>query len=74
MTQTDSAPWPGYLLTTTNGIDTITCLACGRTSANKGDIENRYCGKCHVFHDDQAAADAMGPLTTIVRVPIAHDE
>lgn len=55
MTLTDTAPWPGYLLTTRDGYDTITCLACGRTSANKHDIEQRYCGHCHVFHDDQTA-------------------
>lgn len=29
----------------------ILCLQCGRTSYNKNDVERRYCGACHVFHD-----------------------
>lgn len=28
----------------------ITCLACGMTSHHPGDVENLYCGNCHVFH------------------------
>ena len=34
-----------------NGI-AITCGRCGMTSHNPGDVENRYCGNCKVFHDD----------------------
>lgn len=30
----------------------ITCRACGMESFHPKDIEERYCGKCHVFHDD----------------------
>jgi len=30
----------------------IECLICGRTSWNRHDIEFRYCGACHRFHDD----------------------
>jgi len=30
----------------------ITCLGCGRTSFNANDVAQRYCGFCHVFHDD----------------------
>lgn len=30
----------------------ITCLRCKRTSFNPNDVEQRYCGFCHVFHDD----------------------
>lgn len=29
----------------------ITCHRCGRTSHNPNDVEQRYCGACHVFHD-----------------------
>jgi len=29
----------------------ITCPRCGRTSFNPNDIEQRYCGNCHRFHD-----------------------
>ena len=30
----------------------IKCLTCGMTSYNMNDVRKRYCGKCHVFHDD----------------------
>jgi ribosomal protein L37E len=30
----------------------IRCLMCGFVSYNKNDVEKRYCGQCHVFHDD----------------------
>lgn len=29
----------------------ITCPRCGRTSWNPNDVLNRYCGACHLFHD-----------------------
>lgn len=29
----------------------ITCPACGKVSYNPNDIEQRYCGNCHLFHD-----------------------
>jgi hypothetical protein len=47
----------GYTLTD----NSITCHTCGRTSANPNDIRERYCGHCHVFHDDAAGAE---PLVT----------
>jgi hypothetical protein len=31
----------------------IRCLVCGRTSWSLGDIRHRYCGHCHVFHEDE---------------------
>jgi ribosomal protein L37E len=31
----------------------ITCLRCGKTSYNPHDVENRYCGNCHIFHMDK---------------------
>lgn len=31
--------------------DTIKCLLCGLMSNNPHDVENKYCGACHVFHD-----------------------
>lgn len=30
----------------------ITCKRCKRTSHNARDVENHYCGWCHVYHDD----------------------
>lgn len=35
----------------------ITCARCGWTSYHPKDVENRYCGKCEVFHDDIAEGD-----------------
>jgi hypothetical protein len=32
--------------------NSITCLACGMVSYLRADIQNRYCGHCHAFHDD----------------------
>ena len=31
----------------------ITCLRCGRTSYNSNDIEEGYCGNCHVYLPQQ---------------------
>jgi hypothetical protein len=31
----------------------IYCLTCGMTSHNPHDVENRYCGNCHKFHEDE---------------------
>lgn len=36
----------------------ILCLHCGRASANLRDIEERYCGHCHRFHEDEDANTA----------------
>jgi ribosomal protein L37E len=30
----------------------ITCRRCGLTSHNPNDVAQRYCGRCHVFHED----------------------
>jgi hypothetical protein len=35
-----------------DGRVSITCKRCKRTSYNLNDVEQRYCGYCHVFHDD----------------------
>jgi ribosomal protein S27AE len=29
----------------------IRCNMCGAQSFNQGDIDNHYCGNCHLFHD-----------------------
>ena len=47
----------GYTIFDTNldGGDTksIRCHRCGRTSYNQNDVKNRYCGFCHVFHEEK---------------------
>ena len=30
----------------------IRCLTCQRISFHPKDVETRYCGACHVFHED----------------------
>lgn len=35
----------------------ITCYTCGLASYNPNDIENKYCGNCHKFHDDVDVVD-----------------
>lgn len=39
--------------------ETITCGRCGRTSHHPEDVKNRYCGNCHVFHDDIPEAERL---------------
>lgn len=33
--------------------DSITCTKCRKTSRHPKDVAERYCGACHVFHEDQ---------------------
>ena len=33
----------------------IRCLACGAVSWHPRDVAERYCGRCHRFHEDAAA-------------------
>jgi hypothetical protein len=42
------------------------CPRCGAVSYNPNDIRERYCGRCHVFVDDQANPLRV-PLLSIVR-------
>jgi hypothetical protein len=30
---------------------TIVCLLCGSQSAHPMDLDQRYCARCHLFHD-----------------------
>ncbi len=43
----------GYVLRHAEGDrpSTITCLACGFTSANGTDVVEKYCARCQVFHE-----------------------
>jgi hypothetical protein len=31
----------------------ITCFRCGLTSYSLGDVEHKYCGNCHLFHESK---------------------
>jgi hypothetical protein len=45
----------GYLIIeggTQTGATSITCFTCGRTSYHPDDVRQRFCGHCHVFHED----------------------
>jgi ribosomal protein L37E len=37
----------------------IKCQRCGYTSHNEHDVRERYCSRCHVFHDDAAKIRAL---------------
>jgi hypothetical protein len=37
----------------------IVCRLCGSISALRGDVDNRYCARCHLFHEHVAQARAM---------------
>lgn len=34
----------------------FTCRLCDQTSHNKKDARNKFCGNCHVFHEDVRVA------------------
>ncbi|MBF6299030.1 hypothetical protein IU459_15975 [Nocardia amamiensis] len=36
-------------------LPSITCPACGSVSYHPADIEQRYCGRCHMFHSQLGA-------------------
>jgi len=36
----------------------IRCSRCGMGSYNPKDIEQKYCGNCHVFHGDELTPTA----------------
>lgn len=40
----------------------ITCLSCGLTSHNAEDVSQRFCGRCHVFHDDAVEPAVTPPV------------
>lgn len=42
---------PTYELSDIEGYPAIRCLLCNKASFSAGDIEHRYCGRCHIFHD-----------------------
>jgi hypothetical protein len=54
---------PGYHFVGTPGQPhaSITCHQCGRTSHNRHDVLNRYCGFCHVFHEGGASPPPTPP-------------
>jgi hypothetical protein len=39
----------------------IRCHACQSTSFHPKDVEERYCGACHVFHEDAPARRGPAP-------------
>ena len=40
-----------YKLEVSEGVKTIVCLCCGLSSTNINDVEQKYCGFCHTFHN-----------------------
>lgn len=43
---------PGFEVKTVLGSLSIRCKSCGAISFNAGDISQRYCGRCHRFHEE----------------------
>lgn len=39
------------IITAADGTRGIECFHCRKISYNLGDIENKYCGNCHIFHE-----------------------
>lgn len=50
---------PSYSVGTHAGRESITCGLCGSRSCDPRDVTERYCGSCHVFHDDVADPDVV---------------
>lgn len=48
-----SAEGKRYEIGNKEGRDWIKCLTCKMMSYNQGDVDNRYCHKCGVFHEDE---------------------
>ena len=42
-----------------DGARAIRCKTCHSISHNPNDVEERYCGQCHAFHED--ATNYIGP-------------
>jgi ribosomal protein L37E len=53
MSDTITRMHESYITGEKNGEPWIACRTCGLRSYNPSDVENLYCGKCHVFHEDQ---------------------
>lgn len=47
-----------YLLQDMGGRPSILCLCCGLRSWHPMDIQERYCGACHAWHDATDKAPA----------------
>ena len=41
-----------YIVGKRKGYPSILCLCCGLGSANLNDIQQKYCGFCHTFHEE----------------------
>lgn len=58
MPDIDDRPERGFvLLEGKDGQRAIKCLACLLVSYNRNDVEQRYCGHCHKFHEDLTSWD-----------------
>jgi hypothetical protein len=51
----------------------IKCHTCGLTSWHPEDVRHRFCGKCHVFHEDEAMFERLRAVTVTTRKPPAYN-
>jgi len=50
-----------------NDFPSITCPQCGMVSYNTNDIEHKYCGNCHEWHEHMLAKKALGEMLRELR-------
>jgi len=51
----------------------IACRICGLTSHHPGDVENLYCGNCHVYHEnDRQTHRLQETLATLAAIDAAR--
>lgn len=60
------------MIKTVDGQKGIQCLLCGLTSFNYNDITNKYCGHCHIFHEDSLPADKEKEIVRAIEEAIAR--
>lgn len=51
-----------YDLRTVRARPAIVCRLCDRISELAGDVDHRYCSRCHLFHDAVAAGRRLVAL------------
>ncbi len=54
-----SRPWPGHEIGIQGDRYYILCHNCKLKSWNPNDVDNRFCGNCHRYHDDEILASIL---------------
>jgi ribosomal protein L37E len=51
-----------YELVDEQGLSGIRCLCCGSVSYHPQDVAQRYCGCCHLFHEETSPKALVYPI------------